>query len=634
MPVFRNKDETRPIISLGRRNEPYTLCSDSDEDFEEIEFEKAVFERQCLYEPSRTKRQRTFRRLLFCLLILVFIAILVSLFYYYFSSQSLQRWRRIEMQELRVKLDGGYVNGVLDDGVFVFKGIPYAVPPLRKLRWKYPEYCILNRCWNGTLKALHYGNQCVQAKFNNEGSIQNIVGSEDCLYLNVWSPTTSYAKEKLPVLVYLHGGGLVSSSGNEAGLHPNPELVKQMQVVAVSLNYRLNAFGFLALDVLSSNSEYNTSGNYGFMDQILALKWVQKNIERFGGDSSKVTLLGQGSGGTSILALTASPHAKGLFHRAIAMSPSSDIMTTTAEASKDNMVFLNNTKCFGKGKTQLQCLYDLPATEIIKAVPWSVYPYWSMNDRYDLPTKGLQDGGIGVIDGYIVPQSPVVSIVKGLSNEVPLIIGNTAQEIGIRPNKNFIHLSMLSLQNYTREKLAPFFDGNSDKIDKVFDLYDFDSYNESQQFLYLTLASDIREVCPVEYLVMTASKRFQRSHIYRYIVTHTPSGQVTIPTIPQSHDGPQYSFHMWDLIAFFGYPKPFKYRPALADTFSQSLRTEFQHFVYYGKVKNPNWKNHLSHSNNTALFGKHGLSILPNVYHRKQCLFWLKNGFAKYAWIN
>lgn len=637
MPVFRNyKEETRPIISLGRRSDPYILCSDSEDDAEEIEFEKAVFERQCLYEPSRTRKHFIVKKLLFCLLIVLFVAILVSVFYYYFSRQTLQRWKRIQREELMVRIDGGYVNGELEDEVFVFKGIPYASPPLHHRRWHYPEYCTLNSCWNGTFKATQYGEKCIQAKFDIKGSIVKYVGNEDCLFINVWSPTTSYADKKLPVLVYIHGGGLVSSSGNEAGLHPTPELVKEMDVVGVSFNYRLNAFGFLALDVLSANSQYNTSGNYGFMDQIMALKWVQNNIEKFGGDRNKVTLLGQGSGGTSVLVLMTSPLAKGLFHQAIAMSPSSDVMTTTSKASKDNMVFLNNTKCHDKGDAVLQCLYELPPREIINAIPWNVYPYWGMSDCYDLPTKGMHDGGIAVVDGHVLPHYPVTSILSNSVNELPLIIGNTAQEIGLNPQKDFTHSSFEELKNYTREKLMPFFKGNKDKVDKVFDLYNFKSQKESCQLLYLTVASDIREVCPVEYLALTASVHFKTKPVYRYIVTHTLPRHVTIPTLPQdNYTGLQYSFHMLDLIALFGFPTPYNYKPSNAkDGFMHSLRTEFKHFIHYGVVRNLNWTSHNVHNKKTAIFTDNGLEIIPSIYHGKECKFWLSNGFVKYAWIN
>jgi len=140
-----------------------------------------------------------------------------------------------------------------------------------------------------------------------------IAGNEDCLFISVWSPKERPDGQLLPVLVFIHAGFLLYLSGNWQGLHPSPEMVVDMNIVGVSFNYRLNAFGFLALNSLANASSSNTSGNYGFMDQILALEWVQTNIEKFGGDPTSVTLMGSSSGGTSELALLASPKGRGTF---------------------------------------------------------------------------------------------------------------------------------------------------------------------------------------------------------------------------------------------------------------------------------------------------------------------------------
>lgn len=142
------------------------------------------------------------------------------------------------------------------------------------------------------------------------------------MFVNVWTPKERPKGKLLPVLVFIHGGFLLYLSGNWKGLHPTPEMVVDMNIVGVSFNYRLNAFGFLALRSLADASSTNMSGNYGFMDQIFALKWVKTNIEKFGGDPNSVTLMGSSSGGTSELGLLASSSAAGLCHRAILMSAS------------------------------------------------------------------------------------------------------------------------------------------------------------------------------------------------------------------------------------------------------------------------------------------------------------------------
>jgi carboxylesterase type B len=622
--MFRNNDESRPIISLGRRSEPYSLCSDSEDDYEEIEFEKAVFERRFKYdEPSR--RTTIKKKLLSCLMFAAFIAIFATVLYYYFSRQVLQMQQRIENAELNVKVDGGFVRGVLEDNVFVFKGIPYAKPPQR---WIPPSRCSWNNCWNGTFQATEFGERCAQAKFNTNQNIE-VIGSEDCLFINIWSPSSAKGK-KLPVMVYVHGGGLVSSSGNEDGLHPTPEMVREMEIVGVSLNYRLDAFGFLALDVLTKNSSEKT-GNYGFMDQILALRWVQNNIKQFGGDPSKVTLLGQGSGGTSVVALLASPMAKGLFHQAIALSPSADIMKKSSHAAKDNEVFLTNADCSGNSASKLQCMHALTPLEILKAVPWNAYQYRHKDERRELPTKNMFNYAIAVIDGFIIPTAPVIVVTSYKANDVPIILGNTAQETDDRPKKKFGNLSLKQFEIYARKKLKPFLGNNLTKLDNIFNLYNMRTSNASAQYFYTTISSDIREVCPVEYLALIAAKYFV-SPVYRYIATDTPSHDIHLPGTTQGSKGPKYSFHMWDLIAFFGFPKSFKYNPSMQDqNFKNILRAEFKYFIHNGRVKSDSWH---KHPNATAIFSNKGLEVIPKIYHQKECIFWLKNGFSPYAWVN
>lgn len=177
----------------------------------------------------------------------------------------------------------GPVQGTAEDGALAFKGIPYAVPPLIHLRWKPPVPLNGSTCWNGTLNAQRFGSMCFQADVIDQSKL---LGDEDCLFLNVWTPTTN-RKANLPVMVWIHGGCLMTSS-DESSYRPSAKLAKDLNMVFVSMNYRLNAFGFLALDILTAASSTGASGNYGFMDQILALKWVQDNIANFGGNPNKV----------------------------------------------------------------------------------------------------------------------------------------------------------------------------------------------------------------------------------------------------------------------------------------------------------------------------------------------------------
>lgn len=191
-----------------------------------------------------------------------------------------------------VELDCLTIQGTASDGAFVFKGIPYAQPPVGAFRWKPPvpfKAGIVGKCDdsddNVVIDASQFGEKCFQASYQ-EGVLYE--GSENCLFLNVWTPTLN-SSAGLPVTVYVHGGSLVSLDGNTPTYSPNPSTAVSGNMVFVSMNYRLGVLGFLALDILSEVSSTNTSGNYGLMDQILALEWVKANIEKFGGNPNLVS---------------------------------------------------------------------------------------------------------------------------------------------------------------------------------------------------------------------------------------------------------------------------------------------------------------------------------------------------------
>lgn len=214
-------------------------------------------------------------------------------------------------------VDGGAIEGTdLPSGVSAWLGVPFAAPPLRDLRWKPPQPV---QPWQGTYNADRFAPECLQPL---RGSMQNHyfgneASSEDCLYLNVWAPKKA---AKAPVVVWIFGGGFNIGSASMANYSGEP--LARDGVVRVNVAYRVGALGFLAHPELSAESGYQGSGNYGLMDQIAALKWVQRNIVQFGGDPANVTIVGQSAGAMSVAMLQASPLAKGLFHKAIAMSGS------------------------------------------------------------------------------------------------------------------------------------------------------------------------------------------------------------------------------------------------------------------------------------------------------------------------
>jgi len=207
----------------------------------------------------------------------------------------------VAQQPATIKVEEGLLQGIYENGLTVYKGIPFAAPPVGELRWRAPQP---PSKWEGIKQAVKFAPAPMQGGNPPSGK------SEDCLYLNVWTPAKS-AKEKIPVLVWIYGGGFSFGSTSEPGY--SGEKLAQKGVVLVSIAYRVGQLGFLTHPELSAESPYHSSGNYGLLDQIAALKWIQKNIAAFGGDPNKVTIFGESAGAISVSMLCASPLAKGYF---------------------------------------------------------------------------------------------------------------------------------------------------------------------------------------------------------------------------------------------------------------------------------------------------------------------------------
>jgi para-nitrobenzyl esterase len=237
-----------------------------------------------------------------------------------------------------VRVDGGELQGGVDDGVVSFKGIPYAAPPVGELRWRPPQPAAR---WTGVRDATAFGADCMQGRVGpppTAGAPAPGAASEDCLFLNVWRPADPNAR-RLPVMVWIHGGGFVGGSGALRGAGGAP--FAKHGVVLVTINYRLGRFGFFAFPALSRERPDELKGNYAYMDQIAALQWVQRNIAAFGGDPKNVTIFGFSAGGVSVHSLLASPMARGLFHKAIAQSAGSRDSVLTARPMREDGVDAN-----------------------------------------------------------------------------------------------------------------------------------------------------------------------------------------------------------------------------------------------------------------------------------------------------
>lgn len=314
-----------------------------------------------------------------------------------------------------VRTESGLVSGMPGKhlGVTVFKGIPYAAPPVGPLRWKPPQP---HAKWAGVRPATRFGASCVQVINPEEKPwthefIPHDAVSEDCLFVNVWTPAVR-ASEKRAVLVFVHGGGNIEGSGS-AALHSGDGLAAK-GLVTVNFNYRLSMFGYLAHPDLTMESENHTSGNYGLLDEIAALKWVRANIAAFGGDPDRVTVAGQSAGAYHIAALIASPLAKGLFHRAILESggaPDDTIEAKLSNAETDGVMFSD-----AKNAHTLKELRAMSWRQLFAPLPLGIF---------------LKFGP--VVDGYVIPASPDQVFEAREAIDVPTMAGMTADEYGARP---------------------------------------------------------------------------------------------------------------------------------------------------------------------------------------------------------
>ena len=294
-----------------------------------------------------------------------------------------------------IAITGGKIRGSAQGSGAVFKGIPFAAPPVGDMRWREPRTV---KPWPGIRDATNFGSRCMQ----NGANV-----SEDCLYLNVWTPEWP-PKSRKPVMLWIHGGGNFAGASSDAIF--DGESLARRGVVLVSANYRLGVFGFFAHPELTAESTHHASGNYGLMDQIAALKWVRDNIAKFGGDPRNVTIFGESAGSLDINVLLTSPLTKGLFARLIGESGPVVAPPSLAEGEKKGLSVGTNLKA-----NSLKTLRAVPAEDLQKATGQGL--------SFLGPLLGV------VVDGWVLPKPPFEVFEAGQEHRVDLLLGSNAREL-------------------------------------------------------------------------------------------------------------------------------------------------------------------------------------------------------------
>jgi para-nitrobenzyl esterase len=392
----------------------------------------------------------------------------------------------------QVRTQSGVVEGILTTGstIRTFRGIPFAAPPVGNLRWKPPQPA---PSWSGVRKATAFGARCMQGTIYKDMVFRDSGPSEDCLYLNVWTPASSAAAH-VPVMVWIYGGGFNAGSASEP--RQDGENLAKKGVVVVSFNYRLGIFGFFSHPELTKESPHQAAGNYGLLDQVAALEWVHKNIAAFGGDPNKVTIFGESAGSISVSLLMASPLSSGLFHRAIGESGGAFLMRpiqTLSSQIQDSRASLE--KFFGTA--DLSALRRKSAEEVLQVA--------LKNEKMACCWPD--------IDRYFLPEGPSAIYGAGKQAHVPLLAGWNADEQGYQ---GLLRKTPPSMENYSA-KIHELYGDHAGEILKAYPGDTVQQVKESAR----DLASD-RFIAYSTWKWLEMQLETGKSPVYRYHFERAP----------------------------------------------------------------------------------------------------------------
>ncbi|MFN8346947.1 MAG: carboxylesterase family protein [Spirosomataceae bacterium] len=326
----------------------------------------------------------------------------------------------------KVRTANGIVRGAADGESAVFKGIPYAAPPVSEFRWRPPQPV---KNWEGELDVTKQCKDCTQAGWGPNAPKMNPNSSEDCLFLNVWKPANATENSKLPVMVWIYGGGFTGGSASSPQNYGHS--LNKNGVILVNINYRLGRMGYFAHPALSKEHPNEYKGNYGFMDQIAALQWVQKNIPAFGGDPNNVTIFGFSAGGVSVHSLLTIPAAKGLFHKVISHSGGGrDGVLTGRPINKENadVFYKVSAETIGLNFAQAK---GIEGTDAVALAKLRAMPADSIIDggRETNGANGPQIYSGPIFDGKLVTQTAETAYLAGKQPKMPMMIGNCSAEV-------------------------------------------------------------------------------------------------------------------------------------------------------------------------------------------------------------
>lgn len=382
-----------------------------------------------------------------------------------------------------VQIDSGQVRGVATGDVISFKGIPYAAPPVGNLRWRVPQPV---QPWSDVRIADKFGAECMQT--------DPVLKSEDCLFLNVWKPAAS--DQPLPVMVWIYGGALAHG---QTSLYSADRLAAQ-GVIVVSMNYRMGRLGFFAHPALAQEAPNDVHGNYGFMDQLAALKWVQRNIAAFGGNPEQVTLFGESAGGGSTMVHLTSPLSRGLIHRAILQSPGVPTarskvipLTELADAKQMAVEYARSVGVNGNGAAALAALRELPAEKLIEGA--SAQEVLAGMDA-GTPVIGIAGA---IRDGQLIVDTPEAVLAAKRQAIVPIIVGANDYDLGIGTVN-------------TKEDAFALFGAYTDEARKLYDPRGDQTVEEIKQ----QVLADKTLVEPARHLADEMARAGQPVWLYRY----------------------------------------------------------------------------------------------------------------------